>query len=63
MNFNDVPAGDNVPEEINVVVEIPNGSNNKYEVDEETGAIFLDRTLYGPQVFPFEYGFMPKTSS
>ncbi|MDP2951365.1 MAG: inorganic diphosphatase [bacterium] len=64
MNFlTDIPCGKNPPQEINVVVEIPKGSSNKYEVDEETGAIFLDRTLYGPQSFPFEYGFMPQTKS
>ena len=59
----DVSCGKNPPEEINVIVEIPKGSNNKYEIDEETGAICLDRTLYGPQVFPFEYGFIPQTKS
>lgn len=58
-----IKAGDNPPEEINVVVEIPKGSNNKYEIDEQTGAICLDRTLYGAQMFPFEYGFMPQTKS
>lgn len=61
--FENIPAGDKAPEEINVIVEITKGSNNKYEVDEETGALFLDRTLYGPQAFPFEYGFMPQTAS
>jgi len=59
----DISCGKNPPEEINVVVEIPKGSNNKYEIDEGIGAIFLDRTLYGPQTFPFEYGFMPQTKS
>jgi len=58
-----IPAGDNAPEEINVIVEIPKGSKNKYEVDEETGAIFLDRALYSAVYFPFEYGTMPQTMS
>jgi len=58
-----IPAGDNVPEEINVIVEIPKGSKNKYEIDEQTGAIFLDRTLYSAVYFPFEYGTMPQTAS
>ncbi len=61
--FKDVPAGKNIPQEINVVVEIPKGSVNKYEIDEETGAIFLDRTLYSAQFFPFNYGFIPQTRS
>jgi len=61
--FKDVSVGKNPPEEINVVVEIPKGSVNKYEIDEETGAIFLDRTLYSAQFFPFNYGFLPQTRS
>jgi inorganic pyrophosphatase len=47
--------------EIKVFVEIPKGSQNKYERDEETGEIMLDRTLYGPHYFPFEYGFIQGT--
>ena len=47
--------------QINVFVEIPKGSRNKYEVDEETGKIVLDRALYGPEVFPFDYGFIEGT--
>lgn len=58
-----IPSGDNVPDEINVIVEIPKGSKNKYEIDEETGAIFLDRSLYSSVFFPFEYGTMPQTMS
>ncbi len=61
--FKDVSCGKNPPQEINVVVEIPKGSVNKYEIDEETGAIFLDRTLYSAQFFPFNYGFIPQTRS
>ena len=46
---------------IKVFVEIPKGSENKYERNEETGEIMLDRTLYGPHYFPFEYGFIQGT--
>ena len=46
---------------IKVFVEIPKGSQNKYERDEKTGEIMLDRTLYGPNYFPFEYGYIPGT--
>ena len=46
---------------IKIFVEIPQGSKNKYEVDEETGEIVLDRALHGPHYFPFEYGFVKET--
>lgn len=46
---------------IKVFVEIPKGSKNKYELDKKTNQIVLDRTLYGSQVFPFEYGFIEGT--
>ncbi|MBI4138278.1 MAG: inorganic diphosphatase [Candidatus Wildermuthbacteria bacterium] len=41
---------------IKVFVEIPKGSRNKYEKDEETGEVVLDRVLYGSEAFPFDYG-------
>lgn len=59
--WHDVPLGDNAPEEINVIIEIPKGSNNKYEVDKETGLIKLDRANYSAAAYPFDYGFAPKT--
>lgn len=46
---------------IKVFVEIPKGSKNKYELDKKTKRIILDRTLYGCEVFPFEYGFIEGT--
>ncbi len=48
-------------EEMNVIVEIPNGSQNKYEIDKETGLIMLDRANYGPTPYPANYGFIPQT--
>ena len=48
-------------EKMNVVVEIPRGSNNKYEIDKESGLIKLDRVLHSAQTFPFDYGFVPQT--
>ncbi len=51
----------NPEEAINVVIEIPQGSNIKYELDKESGAIFLDRILYGTQFYPANYGFVPNT--
>ncbi len=59
--WHDVPLGDNAPEEINVIIEIPKGSNNKYEIDKETGLIKLDRANYSSAAYPFDYGFAPKT--
>ncbi len=61
--FKDIKAGDNPPEEINAIIEIPFGSNNKYEYNEEGGYFELDRTLFSPLYFPFEYGFIPQTRS
>ncbi|HYC34690.1 MAG TPA: inorganic diphosphatase [Candidatus Paceibacterota bacterium] len=48
-------------DEINVIIEIPKGSKNKYEVDKETGLIALDRVAHTAQDFPFDYGFVPQT--
>jgi len=49
--------------EIKIFVEIPKGSHQKYERDEETQRIELDRTIYGPVYFPFEYGLIENTIS
>ena len=58
--WHDTPLGDNAPEEINVIIEIPRGSNNKYEIDKETGLIALNRANYSSASFPFDYGFAPQ---
>jgi inorganic pyrophosphatase len=47
--------------EIHVVVDIPKGSSNKYEYDEEHGYFKLDRVLYHQMFYPFDYGFIPQT--
>ncbi|MBP7770488.1 MAG: inorganic diphosphatase [Candidatus Pacebacteria bacterium] len=59
--WHDVPLGDDAPNEINVIIEIPKGSNNKYEIDKETGLIKLDRANYSAAAFPYDYGFAPQT--
>ncbi len=46
---------------INVIIEIPKGSKNKYEIDKKTGIIALDRVAHTSQDFPFDYGFVPQT--
>lgn len=56
-----VSAGNNLPSEINVVIEIPKNSKNKYEIDKETGLIALDRAMHTAQDYPFDYGFVPQT--
>lgn len=48
-------------DEMNVIVEIPKYSKNKYEIDKETGLIALDRVMHSAQDYPFDYGFVPKT--
>jgi len=46
---------------IHVVIEIPRGSRNKYEIDHDTGRIFLDRRLFTATTYPADYGFIPDT--
>ena len=46
---------------IEVIVEIPKGTRNKYEADHETGAIWLDRMLFTSTRYPEDYGYMPQT--
>lgn len=48
-------------DEVNVIIEIPRGSQNKYEIDKKTGLIALDRVLHTAQAYPFDYGFVPQT--
>ncbi|OGG73804.1 inorganic pyrophosphatase [Candidatus Kaiserbacteria bacterium RIFCSPLOWO2_01_FULL_54_20] len=59
--WHDIPLGENAPEEFNVVVEIPRGSHNKYEIDKESGLIKLDRVNYSAATYPCDYGFAPQT--
>ncbi len=61
MNILNIPLGKNAPEQCNVIIEIPRGSSNKYEVDKETGIIKLDRVFYSPMHYPLDYGFLPQT--
>lgn len=61
MDITKIIAGKNVPEEINVLVEIPQGSSIKYELDKESGAFLVDRFLHTATAYPFNYGFIPQT--
>ena len=57
--LHEVPAG--TKEAMNVIIEIPKFSKNKYEIDKETGLIALDRVMHTAQDYPFDYGFVPQT--
>jgi inorganic pyrophosphatase len=59
--WHDVNPGENLPQEFQVVVEIPQGSSVKYELDKEHGLLRLDRILYSAVYYPSNYGFMPQT--
>jgi inorganic pyrophosphatase len=61
MSLLNAKIGSNAPHVFNTVIEIPRGSTNKYEVDQETGLIHLDRVLYSPLFYPFDYGYIPQT--
>ena len=61
MDISKLSTGRAPPHDINVVVEIPQGSQVKYEVDKESGAIVVDRFLFTPMAYPAAYGFIPGT--
>lgn len=56
-----LPVGNDVPNEVNMLVEIPKGSINKYEYDVPTGLLKLDRVLFEQIPYPLEYGLIPQT--
>jgi inorganic pyrophosphatase len=53
--------GPDYPERIEVIVEIPKDSRNKYEIDDDTGAVWLDRTLFTATRYPANYGYIPQS--
>jgi inorganic pyrophosphatase len=59
--WHDLTVGEKAPEVVNAVIEIPEGSKVKYEIDKETGMLFVDRVLYSSMVYPHNYGFIPQT--
>src|SRR5919112_2266234 len=59
--FDNIGSGKNPPNDIYAVIEIPKDSNVKYEVDEKTGVLFVDRKLFTSMTYPFNYGFIPQT--
>ena len=64
MRLDAIPTGKNPPEDVNVVIEVPLGGEPiKYEMDKESGALFVDRFLYTAMRYPGNYGFIPHTLS
>jgi inorganic pyrophosphatase len=62
MSIHDVSAGKLVPQEFNVIIEIPmNADPIKYEVDKESGALFVDRFMMTAMHYPANYGYVPQT--
>jgi inorganic pyrophosphatase len=62
MSLNNVPAGRDVPNDFNVIIEIPmNADPIKYEVDKETGALYVDRFMGTSMHYPCNYGYVPDT--
>jgi inorganic pyrophosphatase len=64
MNLDRVPSGRDVPNDVNVIIEIPmNGDPIKYELDKETGAMYVDRFMSTAMFYPCNYGYIPHTVS
>ena len=59
--WHDIETGPKVPSIVNVIVEIPKGSQNKYEYDKKRNVIKLDRVLFSPFYYPGDYGIIPQT--
>jgi len=60
LDISKIEVGEN-PEKINALIEIPYGSNVKYEIDKDSGAVIVDRFLYSAMFYPANYGFVPNT--
>lgn len=59
--WHEVSVGDNPPQVVNAIIEIPKGSRAKYEIDKASGLIKLDRVIYASMYYPLNYGFIPQT--
>lgn len=64
MSFDTLSPGSDVPEEVNVIIEIPANSDPvKYEVDKDSGTLMVDRFMASPMFYPCNYGYIPHTLS
>ncbi|MDH5546311.1 MAG: inorganic diphosphatase [Gammaproteobacteria bacterium] len=62
MSYNDIPAGKDVPNDVNVIIEIPALSEPiKYEIDKESGVLWVDRFVGTAMHYPCNYGYIPQT--
>ena len=61
MDFKKIESGDNQPEYLKTIIEIPKDGSVKYELDKNSGIMAVDRFLYTAMFYPFNYGFIPKT--
>jgi inorganic pyrophosphatase len=59
--WHDISPGENAPEIVTAIIEIPKGSKGKFELDKDSGLIKLDRVLFSAVHYPANYGFIPKT--
>jgi inorganic pyrophosphatase len=59
--WHSISPGNNSPESVTAIIEIPKGSKAKYEIDKETGLLRLDRVLFSSVMYPANYGFIPQT--
>ena len=64
MDISKIPTGENPPTDLNAIIEVPLGGEPiKYEIDKDSGAMFVDRYLYTSMRYPVNYGFIPHTLS
>ena len=64
MDISKIPPGKHAPEEVNVVIEVPQHADPiKYELDKDSGAVFVDRFMHTAMHYPCNYGFIPNTLS
>lgn len=59
--WHNISPGNNIPDIVNAIIEIPKGSKAKYEIDKESGLLKLDRVLFSSVMYPANYGFIPQT--
>ena len=59
--WHDVEIGEDAPDLVPVIIEVPQGSKNKYELDKPSGLLKVDRVLFSSVVYPANYGFIPQT--
>ncbi len=59
--WHSISPGEDSPNTVNAIIEIPKGSKAKYEIDKDSGLIKLDRVLFSSVVYPANYGFIPQT--